>query len=55
MRAGVTELSVEVAPANRIGTAFANYHLQLAKIKNGIDPKNIANPTRFINMKKTQR
>ena len=39
-----------IAPANRIGPAYANYHLILYKIKKALDPKNVGNPTRLINI-----
>jgi len=35
---------------DRTGAAFANIHLLVAKIKRALDPNNMANPTRFINM-----
>jgi len=38
------------APANRFGPIFTNYHLILAKIKKALDPNNVANPTRIIDM-----
>ena len=46
----IIEFTGCLAPANRIGAAFANIHLLVAKIKKALDPNNIANPTRFINM-----
>ena len=39
-----------IVPANRIGPAYANYHLILAPIKKALDPHNVANPTRLINI-----
>jgi hypothetical protein len=36
--------------AHRFGPAFANFHLILAKIKKALDPNNVANPTRLIDM-----
>lgn len=41
--------------ANRIGPAFANFHLILAKIKKGLDPYNVANPTRMIDMEAMEK
>jgi len=38
-------------PLNVVGSAFANIHLLLAKIKKQLDPNNVANPTRLIDMK----
>jgi hypothetical protein len=48
------EFSSCIAPANRIGPAFANFHLILAKIKGALDPINVANPTRLIDMEKME-
>jgi len=44
------EFTSSIAPANRTGPAYANSHLILARIKKALDPNNIANPTRLINM-----
>lgn len=55
---GAVQYTSGIAPANRIGAAYANYHLILYKIKKALDPKNIANPTRLINisaMEKAQK
>jgi len=38
--------------AHAIGPAFGNFHRILAKIKRGLDPNNIANPTRLIDVNK---
>jgi len=54
MKAKILEFSVFIAPANRTGSAFANFHLLVAKIKRGLDPNNVANPTRFINMERME-
>ena len=35
---------------DKVGPSFANIHIPLAKTKKGIDPNNVANPTRLINM-----
>lgn len=43
---------ITTAPCDRTGHAFANIHLLVAKLKNALDPNNVANPTRFINMEK---
>ncbi len=51
----VPEFSVGVAPANRTGPAFANFHLILAEIKRATDPNNVANPTRFINIERMDK
>ena len=34
------------------GPAFANFHLILARIKQALDPQNIGNPTRLIDMER---
>jgi hypothetical protein len=34
----------------QLGSFFCNVHLLLGEIKNSLDPNNIANPTRLINM-----
>ncbi len=52
MKEGFPELSVAVAPANRVGTAFANFHRVLSQLKRALDPNNVANPSRFIDMRK---
>ena len=41
---------VATTPVNVTGPAFANFHIPLAKIKKAIDPNNVSNPTRFIDM-----
>ena len=46
---------VSGAPANVTGPAFANFHLILAKIKSTLDPNNVANPTRIIDMDKMKK
>jgi len=38
-----------------IGPAFANFHIPLAKIKKALDPNNVANPTRLINMEAMEK
>jgi len=42
-------------PANRIGPVFANYHLILGKVKEALDPSNVANPTRLIDMEAMEK
>jgi hypothetical protein len=40
---------------DRTGAPFANIHLLVAKIKKALDPNNVANPTRLINMEKMEK
>jgi len=42
------------ALANRIGPNFANAHVILARIKKALDPNNVANPPRLINMESVE-
>jgi len=37
---------------DRTGTVFADIHLLVARIKRALDPHNVANPTRLINMER---
>jgi len=41
--------------ASLFGPAFSNYHLLLGKIKKSLDPNNVANPTRLIDMEKMEK
>jgi len=50
MKRHVVEFTGCLAPADRIGTAFADFHVIVARIKKALDPNNVANPARFINM-----
>ena len=52
---GVLETITTMPSAHMVGPAFANYHILLAKIKKALDPNNVANPTRLINMEKMER
>ena len=49
---GVISLASGMATLNITGRDFANVHLIVAKIKDAIDPNNVANPTRLIDMEK---
>jgi len=50
VQAGSIGLTTGASPYNLTGPAFANVHLLAASIKKALDPNNIANPTRFIDM-----
>ena len=41
-----------LGPLNDIGSAFADCHIMLGRIKEAFDPDNIANPTRIVDMKR---
>jgi len=51
----VTEFLVSALPANMTGPAFANFHLIVAKVKKALDPSNVANPTRLIDMEAMEK
>ncbi|MFC2003620.1 FAD-binding oxidoreductase [Chloroflexota bacterium] len=51
----VTQFVSCVVPAERTGAAFANFHLILAEIKKALDPNNVANPTRLIDMEAMEK
>jgi len=51
----VVSLTSSMAPLNVIGRDFANVHLLVAKIKKALDPNNVANPTRLIDMEKMEK
>ncbi len=50
MEEGAVQYTSGIAPANRVGPAYANFHRILYTIKKALDPGNIANPTRLINI-----
>ncbi len=50
MKNGILQYMSAIAPANRVGMAYGNYHVVLGRIKKALDPNNVANPTRLINM-----
>ncbi|MFC2032014.1 FAD-binding oxidoreductase [Chloroflexota bacterium] len=52
---GATDATLNITPLNRTGPAFANVHQLVAKIKKAIDPNNVANPTRLIDMEKLEK
>jgi len=51
----IISLTSSMAPLNVVGRDFANVHLLVAKIKKAIDPNNVANPTRLIDMDKMEK
>ncbi len=51
----IISLTSSMAPLNVVGRDFANVHLLVAKIKKAIDPNNVANPTRLIDMEKMEK
>ena len=55
MKDQIVEFTSCLAPANRTGPAFANFHLLLAQIKKALDPNNVANPTRLINIEAMEK
>jgi len=55
IREGICAFTTSLAPANVVGPSFANYHIPLAKIKRAIDPNNVANPPRFIDVQRMER
>jgi len=51
----IISLASGMASLSMIGPDFANIHLIVAKIKKALDPNNVANPTRLINMEKMEK
>jgi len=51
----IIEFTTCVAPANKTGPQYGNAHNILARIKERLDPENVANTTRLINMEKLQQ
>lgn len=52
---GIPGYFVGSSPYNASGPAFANIHLLVGKIKKALDPNNMANPTRLVNMEKLEK
>ena len=55
IKIGTCAFTTNLAPADIVGPKFANYHLPLAKIKKILDPKNVANPGRFIDVTRMEK
>jgi hypothetical protein len=47
--------TVTVGAIAQLGSQFGNIHILLGEIKNALDPNNIANPTRLINMSELEK
>ncbi|MFC2003001.1 hypothetical protein ACFLV4_03540, partial [Chloroflexota bacterium] len=52
---GVISLSSGMATLNVTERDFANVHLIMYRIKDALDPNNVANPTRLIDMEKMKK
>lgn len=50
MKDGSLSWALLGAPVNITGPTFSNIHLVIGRIKKGLDPDNLANPTRLIDM-----
>lgn len=55
IKGGNCAFTTNLAPADIVGKGFANYHLPVAKIKKALDPKNVANAGRFIDVKRMEK
>ena len=49
---GIPGYMTGAAPLHKVGPFYANTHLIAAKIKKALDPNNVANTTRFIDISK---
>ena len=54
LQEGIPGYITEAAPLHRMGPFFSNTHLIAAKIKKALDPNDVANPQRFINLTKVK-
>jgi glycolate oxidase len=52
LKEGTPGYCTQSAPLHYIGPFFANTHLIAAKIKKALDPKDVANPSRFIDLRR---
>ena len=52
---GITSHAISAVAYNFTGKAFANVHLIVAKIKLTLDPNNIANPSRLIDIEAMEK
>jgi hypothetical protein len=52
---GITPHGLGATPYNLNGAAFANIHLIVAEIKRALDPNNIANPRRLVDMEAVEK
>ncbi len=50
----VISAAVGISLMNKVGPSYANIHLPLIEIKRALDPNNVANPTRFINVEEVE-
>jgi len=51
-RDGITAYMALTAPYDRVGPSFNNIQEVVGRIKSALDPHNVANPTRLVNMDK---
>jgi len=51
----IISLASGMASLSMTGVDFANIHLVVGKIKKALDPNNVANPTRFINIEAMEK
>jgi hypothetical protein len=52
---GIASHAIAAVPYNFTGESFANVHLIVAKIKRALDPNNIANPSRLVDMEAMEK
>jgi hypothetical protein len=55
LKVGGLGLMALAMPLNMTGPAYGNIHLIYGKIKKAIDPHNVSNPTRFIDMEALEK